>query len=342
MGEAGTDVLRGGFGNDTLWGGGDNDTLQGGADADQLDGGEGDDRLEGGDGDDVLSGGDGDDLLRGGAGADQLHGDDGSDTATYRTATSGLIADLGTAANNTGDAAGDSYDGVENLIGSDHADTLRGNDGDNVLTGGLGADTLEGGQGNDTASYEGAAGGVTADLLVSANRAGEAVGDSFNSIENLRGSSHADVLGGNADNNILDGAGGADTMAGRLGDDRYLVDDVDDIVTEAGNEGTDLVTASVDYTLSANVENLTLGGAALAATGNDLANVLTGNANANVLDGGSGNDTLAGGAGNDAIDGGADSDRRSMPATVPTTPSPAVGQPDRRRRSCGPRRQRIP
>ncbi|HEX4984984.1 MAG TPA: calcium-binding protein, partial [Burkholderiales bacterium] len=55
--------------------------------------------------------------------------------------------------------------------------------------------------------------------------------------------------------------------------------------------------------------NLTLlGAAAIAATGNDLANVLTGNAGANVLTGAAGNDTLDGGAGNDKLDGGTGAD----------------------------------
>ncbi|WP_460431482.1 VCBS domain-containing protein, partial [Azotobacter salinestris] len=62
----------------------------------------------------------------------------------------------------------------------------------------------------------------------------------------------------------------------------------------------DLVQASIDYRLTANVENLTLtGSAGLSGTGNDLANLITGNSGSNVLDGGEGADTLIGGAGDD-------------------------------------------
>ena len=43
---------------------------------------------------------------------------------------------------------------------------------------------------------------------------------------------------------------------------RYFVDDSGDVVTENANEGIDTVQSSVDYTLSANVENLTLTDAA--------------------------------------------------------------------------------
>ncbi|WP_147157458.1 calcium-binding protein, partial [Reyranella soli] len=239
-----------------------------GADNDSLTGGPGDDQLEGGDGDDSLSGEAGNDTLRGGAGADQLRGDDGIDTATYLTSTSGLIADLGSAANNTGEAAGDTYFNVENLTGSAYADTLRGNDGDNILTGGVGADSLAGGLGSDTASYADADSGVTADLQVPDNNAGEAAGDSFDSIENLRGSSYADVLRGNADNNVLGGAEGADTLEGRGSNDEllgYLGNDTLD--GGAGNDsidgGADTDTAvyagnRADYTVTGSAASLTI------------------------------------------------------------------------------------
>jgi trimeric autotransporter adhesin len=93
---------------------------------------------------------------------------------------------------------------------------------------------------------------------------------------------------------------GADNMAGGTGNDTYYVDNAGDVVTEAAGAGTDAVIASINYTLGANVENLTLAGAAaINGTGNTLANTLTGNAAANVLDGSAGADTMVGGAGDD-------------------------------------------
>ncbi|MES2356088.1 MAG: hypothetical protein V4568_17125 [Pseudomonadota bacterium] len=87
---------------------------------------------------------------------------------------------------------------------------------------------------------------------------------------------------------------------GEYGNDTYLVNNAGNAVFENANEGNDTIIASVNYALSANVENLTLTGSAnLNATGNDLDNILNGNSGNNVLDGGMGADILTGGLGND-------------------------------------------
>ncbi|WP_278047003.1 calcium-binding protein, partial [Dolichospermum circinale] len=72
---------------------------------------------------------------------------------------------------------------------------------------------------------------------------------------------------------------------------------------------TDTLVTAATTTLAANVENLTLtGAAAISGTGNAGNNVLIGNGANNTLTGNAGNDTLNGGAGNDTLNGGAGND----------------------------------
>jgi len=114
------------------------------------------------------------------------------------------------------------------------------------------------------------------------------------------GNALANHLTGSAGTNLLNGLGGADTMAGGLGNDVYFADDALDFVVENNGEGNDAVFSTVDYTLTANVETLVLQGVAgLKGTGNNLDNAIYGNSGRNTLDGGTGFDALFGGAGDD-------------------------------------------
>ena len=107
---------------------------------------------------------------------------------------------------------------------------------------------------------------------------------------------------------------GSDTLIGGAGNDTYLVDSAGDVVQEASSAGTDLVQASVSFSLMSltAVEHLTLtGSSALNGTGNALANALTGNDAANLLQGSGGNDTLVGNGGIDTLAGGKGADQLS-------------------------------
>jgi len=188
--------------------------------------------LTGLDGDDILNGNGGDDVLRGGQGADELAGRDNGtalgDTATYTDSSVGIVADLATGLGSGGAAQGDTYIEVENIDGSQGADTLVGNTGgnnlrgvggDDVLRGGAGADTLDGGAGTDTASYYTGSAGVSVSLATGSGSNGEAQDDSLTGIENLSGSQGNDSLAGNSGANVLQGWNGDDVLAGADGKD---------------------------------------------------------------------------------------------------------------------------
>lgn len=86
----------------------------------------------------------------GGLGADALNGGGGTDYASCANSSAGLTARLDAPGLNTGEAAGDTYNTIEGLIGSAFNDILIGNGSSNGLVGGAGNDTLYGVAGNDT------------------------------------------------------------------------------------------------------------------------------------------------------------------------------------------------
>jgi Ca2+-binding RTX toxin-like protein len=229
-----------------------------------------DDIVDGKAGDDTLKGGGGNDVLIGGAGADQLYGgtglplvDAGNDWASYETASAAVIASLETptdATGNTGDAAGDTYYGIENLRGSVHDDTLTGDANANIIQGGKGDDKLYGGAGDDTF-----------------------IGDNEHSLK-----------GGGGTDEVIDGGDGVDTLSfagvdavgpypglGIIGGTAFL-----------GEVSAPLPVGDLQIT---NVENL---------TGGDYIDILFGNSSVNTIVGGKGNDIIKGGGGADILSGG--------------------------------------
>ena len=175
-----------------------------------------------------LRGGDGNDILQGRGGADILDGGDGRDNAYYADSATAVTVDLATGTGSGGDAEGDTLISIENLTGSAFDDSLHGDGENNILRGGAGddllegrrgADTLEGGTGFDTASYEHSVVGVTVSLLTGLSLSGDAAGDTFLSIEGLRGSAFADMFSGDGNANTLEGGAGDDALRGRAGAD---------------------------------------------------------------------------------------------------------------------------
>ncbi|MCE3289948.1 MAG: hypothetical protein K0R83_1960, partial [Caulobacter sp.] len=282
----------------------------------------GPDTLTGGGGNDTLNGLDGDDTLIGGNGKDALNGGAGSDTASYENAGSMVKAYLATPASNYGAAAGDTYNSIENLRGSNHNDQLYGDGFNNILEGGAGGDLLNGGAGTDTASYRHAAFGVIAKLAQAAENTGEAFGDTYVSIENLIGSDFNDGLFGTAGANVLVGGKGADALYGLGGVDTASYE------TAAGGVSASLDVPAINNGEAAgdtydSIENL---------TGSLFGDSLTGTAGVNRLTGLAGNDILEGRGGADVLDGGEGDDWASYyPASAGVTASlanPAVNTGD--------------
>lgn len=242
-------------------------------------------------------------------------------TATVTVTVTGVddgVALTGTNAANTLTGTVDS-DILNGLGGND---TLIGNGGNDLLDGGIGSDTMTGGMGDDT-YYVDAAGDVVVELdgegddrviasrtwVLGAGAAVETVEALAGSrVINLTGNEFANTLIGNDAANRLDGKAGADRMIGGNGNDVYVVDDAGDVVDEADGSGIDTVEASVNFTLDADIERLTLTTQGLTGTGNALANIINGSAGGDTIFGADGADRLFGNAGDDVLHGGDDAD----------------------------------
>ncbi len=279
--------------------------------------------LIGNSGSNTLTGNDGNDTLDGGAGADRLIGGQGNDLYIVDDAgdvvTEGLNKGTDTVQSSINYTLNANVEaliltGTSAINGTGNAlnNTLTGNSGNNTLSGGAGVDVLQGGIGNDTYILD-----VDRDTII--ELAGEGIDTVQSAInytllanfENLtltgtsalngNGNTLDNILAGNSGNNTISGLAGNDTLAGGagvdilqggIGNDTYILDVDRDIIIELAGEGTDTVQSAFNYTLLANLENLTLTGtAALNGNGNGLNNVLTGNSGNNILAGFAGNDT---------------------------------------------------
>ncbi|MDO9281510.1 MAG: hypothetical protein Q7T88_03905 [Methylotenera sp.] len=217
----------------------------------------------------------------------------------------GVIATLATsfgagpAVFNSGDAAGDTYVSINNLMGSAFNDELIGNNSANILNGGAGNDVLEGlggadvltgGSGSDTVSYAHSTAGVTADLSGTFAGTNDATGDQFFGIENLTGSNSNDNLYGDGNNNILDGGLGTNLLNGGGGIDTASYLSATSAVTI--NLATSTVTGAGRTDTLVSIERV---------VGSSFADTITGSAGDDWIDGGAGADTIDAAGGNDTI-----------------------------------------
>ncbi|MGE0200767.1 MAG: S8 family serine peptidase [Candidatus Melainabacteria bacterium] len=297
--------------------------------------------LDGKAGNDYLDGGAGADTMIGGYGNDTYVvdnvGDDVQEVSSaggVDTVQSSITYTLGANLENLRLLGSDAINGTgnslnNNIYGNSADNILDGGAGNDYLDGGAGTNTLIGGLGNDTYIVNSINDTITENAGEGTDTVMSYVTYTLSSaLENLRlqgsgninatgngsdnyltGNSGANVLTGLGGNDTLDGGAGADTMIGGLGNDIYFVDNVGDVVTENSGEGTDIIYASVSYTIADNVESLRLlGSGNINATGNADANTLTGNNGNNILTGGDGNDILDGGLGVDTLIGGTGDD----------------------------------
>ena len=348
-GGADGDVIIGGTGNDTIYGGDGisvavvvvdplhadvlialdpEPAVAVGPLDDTINGGSGDDIIYGGGGWDVLAGDSGHDILlpgTGGAdilGREDLNGGQGDDLYIVEYASWFLDGDYDDTGLTTDQLVNKDEFRVGNGIGIDEV----------RFTQAIAADIVLGGT-----NLQGIAqifGGIErivigTGLLKDANRTGTNVINIDASLVGTPGAPGStqglELLGNAASNNfvgtifddLLDGGAGIDTMDGGLGNDSYVISEVDDIVIEdpllGGGRDTIIVKFDADYILGAEFENLTLNGTAGTAningTGNNLDNVILGNGGNNILLGLAGQDTLDGGSGNDTLIGGDGVDR---------------------------------
>ncbi|MBA3516135.1 MAG: S8 family serine peptidase [Rhizobiales bacterium] len=204
--------------------------------ADRLIGNSADNKLNGMRGVDSLAGGDGLDTLEGGTGADVLQGGRGRDAASYMHAKTGVTASLTDPSENRGEAKGDSYSKIENLIGSRFQDRLFGDAIANQLFGHGRTDTIVGRGGNDALDGGGGddsmLGGGNDDRLLGAEGNDRLFGE--NGIDRLFGENGGDRLDGGAGDDWLTGGLGADWMIGGAGADRFEFNAIDESATAIG------------------------------------------------------------------------------------------------------------
>jgi Ca2+-binding RTX toxin-like protein len=316
----------------------------------------GDDTIKGDNSNNTLKGGLGDDTLYARGGDDYLDGGvGGDDWVDYSANTENNINIALSSQSATYGAYEDRLIEIEHIAGSDQDDTISGDDDDNsllgndgddklyggkgddyldggdqsdTLDGGIGTNTLKGGDGSDFASYANSTESLLVKLADNSAQDRDLSGDisdTLDSIENIIGSSHADIIwtkdgednsilaGDEADTihystdkdddnlngkNYFDGQGGVDTIDFSQKDDGSINSDYVDLILNGSSEATFNV-GGIDSGVIKNIENV------IGSSGSDL---ITADGEQNRVEGGDGADRLSGLSGHDYLDGGDDND----------------------------------
>ncbi|WP_293778275.1 hypothetical protein, partial [uncultured Oxalicibacterium sp.] len=269
-----------------------------------------------------------DDLFYANAAANAFNGNGGNDTISYAKANdgNGVTVDLNAGVGTGGFAEGDTYQGIQNAVGTAYDDTFVASSVANVFDGGLGSNTV---------SYAPSTSGVTVDLLNGNGTGGYAQNDQYTSIQNVVGSAHDDTFIASNEVNRFDGGGGQNRVSyagdtanlvvdlvngtgqgGRAQGDTYIrIQDV------TGGSGNDIFIASNEVNHldggggrnRVSYENDTADLTIDLLSGNGTGGMAQGDTYTNIQDatGGAGNDTFIGSADANRFDGGGGRNRVS-------------------------------
>ena len=217
--------------------------------------------------------------FRPGAGDDNVNGGSGTDRIDYQFDPGAVTVDLAAGTALDGYGGTDTLANIEDIWGSEYADSLTGNGATNVLQGFGGDDTLNGGAGFDVALYSSATASVVVALSTTSTVSGDAsVGtDTLTGIERVVGSGFDDTFtadGGfaasNGSFNEFEGAAGNDVVTGN-GNTRISYSGATSGVTvdlEAGTAtgdasvGTDTITGGVRHVRGSSFDDFLLGSTA--------------------------------------------------------------------------------
>jgi Ca2+-binding RTX toxin-like protein len=280
------------------------------------------------------------DTIEGDANANFINGLGGIDTVYYASSATGVTVNLITNVGSGGDATGDTYSSIENVIGSatgndvvtggneanffdggggndtldggGGGDSIIGGEGDDLLKPGAGFDYVLGGNGIDTVDYSTSVTGVGVHLFYGGGFGGDASGDGITGVENVIGSATAgDTIYGDDAANILMGLGGDDTFFGSAGAD--MMDGgagTGDTVYYFASAGAITVNLLTGVGTGGDAAGDTYIGIESVIGSNNFVtgDVLTGNDASNFINGYGGSDIINGGLGNDTLYGGVNAD----------------------------------